>query len=120
MRKSLGAAGVVLFAALAAPLAGQAKVIKGPTAELRKKIFLGCWIDHRHMLNVGSADALRKGTQIYFTAKLENAGTYARTVLLPSDIPAHLSVTITGLPLLDMAAGCRAWRFRSPLLAAPR
>ena len=72
------------------------------------------------MLNVGSAHAMRKGTQIYFTAKLENAGTYARTLPLPGDIPAHLSVTFTGLPLFDIKAGCKAWWFRRPLLAPPR
>ena len=70
-------------AVLVAPFAGHAKVIKPPTAALNQKISLTCWIDNNHMLNVGSAHAMRKGTQIYFTAKLENAGTYARTLPLP-------------------------------------
>ena len=120
VRKAIRAVAFVLFAMLVAPFAGHAKVIKPPTAALNQKIFLTCGIDNNHMLNVGSAHAMRKGTQIYFTAKLENAGTYARTLPLPRDIPAHLSVTITGLPLFDIKARCKAWWFRRPLLAPPR
>ena len=118
VRKAIRTVAFVLFAVLVAPFAGHAKVIKPPTAALNQKISLTCWIDNNNMLNVGSAHAIRKGTQIYITAKLENAGTYART--LPFDIPAHLSVTITGLPLFDIKAGCKAWWFRRPLLAPPR
>jgi hypothetical protein len=89
---------------LVAGLAGQAREVRAPggTFELERKISLDCYIDNNHMLNVGSVHAIRKGTRIWFVAKLENAGRYTRSILLPSDIPPHLYVTIFNLPLLDI------------------
>jgi hypothetical protein len=111
---------LALLALLVVPGSGQARVIKPLIGVLNQRMPLTCWIDNNHMLNVGSAYALRKGTRIYFTAKLENAGTYARTLPLPHDIPAHLSVRFTGLPLFDINADCEAWWYRRPVVAPPR
>ena len=122
MHKFLKVAGVALVAALVAPLAGQAKVIKamGSTAYLGKKIKLVCWIDGYFLLNVGSVTRVRKGTPISFIAKLANAGLYARTIPLPRDIPPHLFVTFTGLPVFERNSECEAWWIRRPVLAPPR
>lgn len=117
-RRTIRTVAVALFVMLVAPIAGQAKVITPPIGTLNQRTLV-CSVSN-HRLTVGSAYALRKGTQIYFTAKLENAGTYARSIPLPRDIPAHLSITITGLPVLDSKAGCRAWWFRRPVVAPPR
>ena len=72
------------------------------------------------MLNVGSVHAIRKDTRIWFVAKLENGGPYARSILLPSDIPPHLYVTIFNLPLLDIWGDCQAWWIRLPVVAPGR
>jgi len=69
VRRAIKTVGVALFVVLVAPFAGQAKVIKPPIGTLNQRMPLVCSI-YNHMLTVGSAYALRRGTQIYFTAKL--------------------------------------------------
>jgi hypothetical protein len=78
--------GGAAVAVLVAGLAGQAREVRAPggTFELERKISLDCYIDNNHMLNVGSVHAIRKGTRIWFVAKLENAGPYARSILRPA------------------------------------
>jgi hypothetical protein len=129
MSGSLKAAGVVLGAALVAPLAGQAKVIKamGGTFQLEKKMMLACLVNNAHRVEVGSArPGIRKGTLISFTAKLDYPPykLYAATIPLPEDIPAHLFVPLTTyyptIPKFCIACGCEAWWTRPPPVAPPQ
>jgi hypothetical protein len=120
--------GIALIAVFVAGFAGHAREIRGPTGrlELERRIFLSCFIQN-HMLNVGNQfpSVIRMGTPISFVAKLENAGFYARTIILPSDIPPHLSVNLSVafpgvLPLFDNNSRCQAWWVRPPVVAPGR
>src|ERR1044072_5823683 len=53
---------------------------------------LSCFINNNHRIQVEnrSSTAIPKGTQIFFTAKLENAGAYCANVPAPEPIPPHL------------------------------
>ena len=109
----------VIIAALVALLAGQAKAMPYPI-EMRRP--LACWIDNNYRLNVGSAYAVRKGTQISFKARLADYpySDYDRTVPLPQDIPAHLSVVLTNQYAPRLAGSCEAWWIQPPVAAPPR
>jgi hypothetical protein len=120
--------GIALVAVFVTGPAGHARDIRGPTGqlELKRKIFLSCFIQN-HMLNVGNqfSSVIRMGTRIWFVAKLENAGYYARTIILPGDIPPHLSVNLSlffsgVFPLFDNNSQCQAWWVRPPVVAPGR
>jgi hypothetical protein len=110
MRKSLKIE-LALIAALVAPLAGHAKVVKamGQVPETRRP--LDCYIDNNYRLKVGSTYAIRKGTPISFTATLADYpySPYDRTIPLPQDIPAHLFVTLTNQYDPKLSGHCSAW-----------
>jgi hypothetical protein len=106
---------LALVAALVAPLTGQAKAM-GQLPET--KMPLGCWIDNNYRLNVGSTYAIRKGTPISFKAWLADYpySPYDRTIPLPEDIPAHLSVTLTNQYAPKLGGNCEAWWTQPPLV----
>jgi hypothetical protein len=79
---------------------------------------LGCYIDNNHFLGVGNPrpPAIPRGTIIFFTAKLENAGAFCASVPAPRPIPPHLFIAIGGQPLFDNDAPCQAWLQTPPVL----
>jgi hypothetical protein len=114
---------LALVAALVAPLAGQAKAmgqVPGQVAETKRP--LACWIDNNYRLNVGSAYAIRKGTPISFTARLADYpySHYDRTIPLPEDLPAHLSVTLTNRYAPKLGGNCEAWWTEPPVVGSRR
>jgi hypothetical protein len=121
MRKACVTAGLGCILSIAALSLAEARVTGAPVAQIGKRISLACFIDNNHLLNVGNATppAIPRGTPISFTAKLENAGSYSSTVPAPKDIPPHLFVTFTSLPVFDSAATCLAWRITMPVAKAP-
>ena len=113
---------LALLAALVAPISGEANAmgrLPGQVPETKRP--LTCWIDNNYRLNVGSAYTIRKGTPISFTARLADYpySHYDRTIPLPEDLPAHLSVTLTNQYAPKLAGNCEAW-WTQPPLVAPR
>jgi hypothetical protein len=89
-----------------------------PLLELGAIELLACWVNNNHKAEIGNASnsEIPKGTVISFTAKLENAGPHCSSVPAPRPIPAHLSITIDGQPVLDDQAPCQAWREATPVI----
>jgi len=73
---------------------------------------LACLVNNDHQVQVGNSGppAIPNGTIVTFTAKLENAGNHCATVKISKPVPPHLFITITGQPLFDGSAPCKAWR----------